>query len=766
MARLRAEDVLRRYAAGERDFRGADLTGLRFHRVCLAGADFSGADLRGTDFLEADLQGAKFIEATCGLSPRSDLLIKCVYILMLAVTSLITMAGISSVLALLFSRRGFYVLWGNHGVITMCSIYLIIAIAFALEGFRLKAIVPAVACISVCTLAQFLSLIDYKFVVGIGVSIGFISAILFAGAVAWGLAIMDMLWRSSTSGSIFIYGIGILHAFFYCIINSIGAHYAVTQSLNLGITTKNAADYIIGISTIASACCTLLIAGIALYRMNQGAIGYKSIRNCGMVVGCLGGTRFSGSDLRSAVFQNALLERSNFDSTRHHITILDRVAWQDARGLDMANFENTTLKDPRIQKLLVTLKAPGFDLRGLSLHGAYLSEADLRDADLREVNLCDAVLEEAHLERANLKGSQCLGTNFEGAHFTGAALEAWSTNHTTNLRDVDCAYVYLLEPLDAKGKRRDDHHRERLPHDPDKTFGPGDFEAYFKQVIEEVKLLIKNGVDPKAFQAAFQELMRLHPQITPESLTGIKRMGNDVLATLQVPAEVDKGEIERDFFAGYNALTLRFAEQKGLLEGERRVNEVQSNFNAQLSELMGRLIPPTQPTTPPPPIQMNPTFNFSGNQTNATHTRDMSNTTLHAGDGNLINTGTLETGGGMVNLGDLSDQASIAINALPDQRLAAEELTLRELLHQLQASLDDDTEVSEGTRADALSEIHTIATAAQDPQQNASLARRAVNTLKGISASVAEANKALEESSKFVATVKKVLPCIAAFFMG
>jgi hypothetical protein len=285
-------------------------------------------------------------------------------------------------------------------------------------------------------------------------------------------------------------------------------------------------------------------------------------------------------------------------------------------------------------------------------------------------------------------------------------------------------------------------------------------------VIEEVKLLIKNGVDAKAFQAAFQEVMRLHPQITPESLTGIKRMGNDVVATLQVPAEVDKGEIERDFFAEYHAESLRHAETKGLLDGERRVNEVQSNLNAQLTELMGRLIPPTQPPTTPPPIHVNPIINVSGNHTNATQNPALNHTTIHAGDGNLINTGSLNTGGGMVNLCDLSDQARIAINALPDQRLAADEPTLRELLQQLQANLDGDTEVSEGTRAEALSEIHTIATAAQNPKQNASLARRAMNALKGISASVAEANKALEESSKFVATVKKVLPFIAAFFMG
>lgn len=241
---------------------------------------------------------------------------------------------------------------------------------------------------------------------------------------------------------------------------------------------------------------------------------------------------------------------------------------------------------------------------------------------------------------------------------------------------------------------------------------------------------------------------------------------NDVLATLQVPAEVDKGEVERDFFAEYNAETLRNAKLSGLLEGERRVNEVQRTHNAQLVEIMGQLVPPKQSPTSPQAINVNPSFTLSGSHTSLTHNPAVTNTTIHAGDGNLINTGTVDTGGGMVNLGDLSDRARIAINTLPDQRLSAEQQSLRELLQQLQASLDGDQELPVSSRADALSEIHTIATAAQEPQQNASVARRAIHALKGISASITEANKALEESSKFVATVKKLLPLITAFFLG
>jgi uncharacterized protein YjbI with pentapeptide repeats len=65
MHRLSNAEVLRRYRAGDRDFRGADLRSVRFHGETLAGVDFSDADLHGTDFLEAPPLPAK-------LSPRSD----------------------------------------------------------------------------------------------------------------------------------------------------------------------------------------------------------------------------------------------------------------------------------------------------------------------------------------------------------------------------------------------------------------------------------------------------------------------------------------------------------------------------------------------------------------------------------------------------------------------------------------------------------------------------------------------------------------------
>jgi uncharacterized protein YjbI with pentapeptide repeats len=245
---------------------------------------------------------------------------------------------------------------------------------------------------------------------------------------------------------------------------------------------------------------------LSWWRARQGAPGYAGCRSFGIDLGSIGATRFSGADLRGAFFTDTLLARASFAASHRQTTRLERVCWHGAKGLELARPGATLLAEPRCRQLFLSGSAPGADLQGLNLRGAYLPQADLRGADLRETNLSEAVLTEAYLENANLKASQCLGTDLEGAHLTGATLEAWNIDHATNVHAIDCAYVYLLEPFDALGQRRDDHHRERLPHDPNKSFGPGDFEAYFKQVVEEVKLLIKNGVDAKAFQQAFQEV--------------------------------------------------------------------------------------------------------------------------------------------------------------------------------------------------------------------------------------------------------------------
>jgi hypothetical protein len=289
-----------------------------------------------------------------------------------------------------------------------------------------------------------------------------------------------------------------------------------------------------------------------------------------------------------------------------------------------------------------------------------------------------------------------------------------------------------------------------------------------------VKLLIKNGVDAKAFQQAFQEVMRQHPQITPESITGLKKSGNDVLITLQAPAEVEKGAVEQTFFAEYNAMLLEIAHLKGQVEAERRAAAVErqraedlNNHASKFAELASRLAPVANQNPNPTSVTIAPVISpVMGDQNSQSQSPAVSTTTIHTGDGNLINTGSLNTAGGLVNLGDLSDQARLTIKALPDQRSAEGQPSLRQMLQELKDSVDADSQLPETSRAEALGKIKELATAAQDPKKNGGLALRAISTLQGLTAGLSETNKAVAETSKLVGAVKTLLPLITGFFLG
>ncbi|MEM6717504.1 MAG: pentapeptide repeat-containing protein, partial [Cyanobacteria bacterium P01_C01_bin.147] len=278
------------------------------------------------------------------------------------------------------------------------------------------------------------------------------------------------------------------------------------------------------------------------HRIRQHDPKFVNLRIIGLAFAALGGTTFSGADLTKASFAHATLKHLNLADSSQRSTILIQVRWHHVQELNRARLGTSNLQDPRVRHLLVTLKGANQDFSGADLRGTNLAGAELHGANLTE--------------------AQCIGTDFTQAQLTGACLEGWNIDETTILKDVDCDYVFLKEQPDRYGNR------ERRPHNPDKIFQPGDFEKFFKEMLDTVQILIRQGIHPQVFKEALAQLMTNY-DLPDDAVQGFEKKGEDVLVTIAVPTDTDKGQFEQAFDE-LQALKLEAARTQGLLAGERK----------------------------------------------------------------------------------------------------------------------------------------------------------------------------------------------------
>ena len=306
------------------------------------------------------------------------------------------------------------------------------------------------------------------------------------------------------------------------------------------------------VAPAGAAAVAAAVAALGIYiawRALAGDEKHAFVRTIAIAFAATGGTSFRNADLTDAHFTEATLKSTDFRTAN-----LTRTCFRNTEKLDRARVGNSILADTRVRELLISRNGYKKSYFGADFQGANLTGVNLNEANLKQANLSEATLHQANLEFANLTETQALATDFTEAYFTGACLEAWNIDGNTKLDRVDCQFVYRLE---NPKPRTDD--RERCPSSGE--FAPGEFTKLFEEVVNTVDLIFRNGIDGKAFAAAFKQLQGENEdkELTIQS---IENKGEGVIvAKVSVPPDANKEDIHRSFTQSYELMAARLEDQ-------------------------------------------------------------------------------------------------------------------------------------------------------------------------------------------------------------
>ncbi|MEB3279666.1 MAG: pentapeptide repeat-containing protein [Lyngbya sp.] len=530
------------------DFSGQSLRGRCFQGEDLTGANFSYSDIQGTDFTNALLSGANFSYAKAGLQLHSRLGLVLISLLLSA------FSGLTSVLTSVFTGYLLFPysissdnLLATIIVLLMFVLFLILTIRRGLQvafaavliagtilGTILGTFTQTIAGVAAGAVTVTLT-IAIVAVMTTAIAIIIAMAGTVAGLIGGVAAIAANVAGSKVGVKIgIIAGTGAIE-----VLNKTGT---VPESKLLAVT--GAANAAIAGTLIAS-----LFAGYLAWRALVKEQKFAWIRQISITFAARGGTNFHGADLTDANFSHATLSSTNFKRAN-----LTRTLWYKTQKLDFATSDNPILTHSEIRDLLVSGNGRSKSYIGANLRGVNLMYADLSQANLRQADLSEATLEKAWLESANLTEVQAIATNFTGAKLTGACLESWNIDARTQLNEVECQFVYLLETPTSEN-----NNRERRPHRG--NFQPGEFTKLFQEVLETVDLIFRNGINPKAFSTAFKQ-MQVENEETELVIRAIENKGDGLIVVrVDVPANSNKAKIYAEFTQNYE-LALKAIEEK------------------------------------------------------------------------------------------------------------------------------------------------------------------------------------------------------------
>jgi len=139
----------------------------------------------------------------------------------------------------------------------------------------------------------------------------------------------------------------------------------------------------------------------------------------------------------------------------------------------------------------------------------------------------------ANLREANLTEVNAVNADLSYATLTGACVENWNIDATTQLENIDCQYIYLLN-----------NQKERRPSSGE--FEQGEFTQLFEEVFDTVDLIFRDGMDWKALMNTLKEV-QVQNEDTPLQVQAIENKGNGVfIVKVHVPPDANKEKIHQE----------------------------------------------------------------------------------------------------------------------------------------------------------------------------------------------------------------------------
>jgi|694.fasta_scaffold02049_41 uncharacterized protein YjbI with pentapeptide repeats len=510
---MKAAEVIEQYKNGRRDFQGESLRGCNFKNQDLSGADFSGCDLRGANFSGANLTEAKFEGAKAGLRKRS------VVILLIAALILIIISSFFSAIVGVFVAYIFDSSSQGNQIIGWVS--LIFLLFFSILTWRKNILAGAVAVSAAVLLA---------------VSVAVSAAGVFGGSVASAGAFAVEGPIAFTVAFVGAFAVAVSVAV------SVAGAFAVAGAVSVAgvfaVAGAGAFAVLVAVAvagSVAFAGAGAVAVAVALFFTWIGWLTLKQehrdpwLRRIVIAFAGLGGTSFFQANLTATDFTGATLKNTNFNQA-----ILNKTIFKQAIKLELARPGKTLLINPQVRELLINpSKGAGQNLSKANLRGANLDGANLQRTNLRLADLSQASFKYANLRAANLTEVNAVNADLSYATLTGACVENWNIDATTQLENIDCQYVYLLN-----------NQKERRPSSGE--FEPGEFTQLFEEVFDTVDLIFRDGMDWKALMNTLKEV-QVQNEDTPLQVQAIENKGNGVfIVKVHVPPDANKEKIHQE----------------------------------------------------------------------------------------------------------------------------------------------------------------------------------------------------------------------------